>query len=477
MREFKMVQYDLVVIGSGPGGYIAAIRGAQLGLSTAIVERDPAGLGGTCLRRGCVPAKTWLETAHRFGLMSNLSEFGIAGVDVAQMRADLTAIVKRKDRIVLKGGKGIEFLMKKNKVTFLKGVGKLLGHCKIEVANGDSINIYEAKKIILATGSVPRDISGLETDGIRVLNSDHILNLMELPSHLVILGAGAIGVEFASVFSRLGSKVTLVELMDRILPIEDHSIGDELAKILTRQNKIDIRLQTKVASVERFSDRLVCNLEGGKPGQLECSHLLVAVGREPVTTDVGLEAAGVCIDRNFVIIDKFMRSTDTDIYAIGDIVHTPMLAHVASDEGIVAVEHIANALGKNVDPHPINYQLVPSCTYCDPEVGCIGLTESQARDQHLDIEIGTFPFMPLAKANIIGEPHGFVKVVAAKNTGKILGIHILGPKATELVASSLVLLGGEFTVDNLIHTMYPHPTLNEAFPEAARAVYGMALNI
>ena len=471
-----MVQYDLIVVGSGPGGYIAAIRGAQLGLATAIVERDPAGLGGTCLRRGCVPAKTWLETSHRFGQMLSLSEFGIAGVDISPMRADLAAVVKRKDRIVLKGGKGIEFLMRKNKVAVIKGIGKLLGQGKIEVMNGDDVAMYEAKKIIVATGSVPRDILGLETDGVRVLDSNHILNLMELPSHLVILGAGAIGVEFASVFSRLGSKVTLVELMDEILPIEDAAIGAELAKILTRQHKIDIRVKTKIVSIERLPDRLICNLEGAKPGSVECSHLLVAVGRVPVTTGVGLESVGVSIDRGFVVVDEFMRSADPNVYAIGDVVRTPMLAHVASHEGIVAAEQIASELGKSVNPHPINYQRIPSCTYCDPEVGCIGLTEAQARHQNIDIEIGVFPFMPLAKANIIGEPHGFIKIVAAKGSGKILGIHILGPKATELVASSLALLGGDFTVDKLIHTMYPHPTLNEAFPEAAMAVRGMALN-
>jgi dihydrolipoamide dehydrogenase len=264
--------------------------------------------------------------------------------------------------------------------------------------------------------------------------------------------------------------------MDGILPIEDSSIGDELAKILTRQHKIDIRTKTKITSVERCSDHLVCNLEGDKSGSIDCSHLLVAVGRVPVTADVGLENTEALVDRDRIVVDKFMRSTDPNLYAIGDIVHTPMLAHVASDEGIVAAEHIASELGKSVHPHPIDYQRIPSCTYCDPEVGCIGLTEDQASNQHIDIKVGVFPFMPLAKANIIGEPYGFIKIVAAKESGKILGIHILGPKATELVASSLAILGGNFTVDELIHTVYPHPTLNEAFPEAARAVYGIALN-
>ena len=470
-----MAQFDLIVIGSGPGGYIAAIRGAQLGLSTAIVERDPAGLGGTCLRRGCIPAKTWLETAHRFGQMSDLADYGIAGVDISQLKADLQAVVKRKNRIVLKNGKGVEFLMKKNKITVLKGSGKLLGAGQVEVT-GEAAEVHTARKIVLATGSVPRDLPGMEADGVRVINSDHILDLTELPAHLVILGGGAIGVEFASVFARLGSKVTLVELMDRILPLEDASVGEELARILAKQQKMDIRVKTRIASIERHGDRVVCHLEGEKPGVVECSHLLVAVGRGPVTQAVGLEATQAVVDRGFVGVDRFMRTGEPGLYAIGDIVRTPWLAHVASDEGIVAVEHAAQELGKDIQPHPLNYDRVPSCTYCDPEVGCVGLTEAQAREKGYEVQIGLFPFMPLAKANIIGEPHGFVKLVTDKKYGEILGIHILGPKATELVASSVALLGGEYTVDELIHTLYPHPTLNEAFPEAARAVYGRSLN-
>jgi dihydrolipoamide dehydrogenase len=468
-----MAAFDLIVIGSGPGGYIAAIRGAQLGLTTALVEKDPGGLGGTCLRRGCIPAKTWLESAHRFEQMHSLAEFGIAGVDLSQMKADLAAIVAKKNKIVFKNGKGIEFLMKKNKVTVLKGAGKLLGGGKVQVEG----EVHEAKKIILATGSVPKELPGLETDGVRVLNSDHILDLQEVPQHLVILGAGAIGVEFASVFARLGSKVTLVELMDRIVPIEDTSVGEELAKLLTKLHKMDIRVKTKIASIERHADKVVCHLEGEKGGIVEGSHLLVAVGRGPVTAGVGLEATAAKVDRGFVTVDEFMRSAEPGLYAIGDIVKTPWLAHVASDEGVVAAEHAALELGKDVHPHPVNYDRVPSCTYCDPEVGCVGLTEAKAKEKGHDVIVGSFPFMPLAKANILGEPYGFIKIVADKQYGEILGIHILGPKATELIASSVALLGGEYTVEELIHTMYPHPTLNEAFPEAARAVYGRALNM
>ena len=468
-----MAAFDLIVIGSGPGGYIAAVRGAQLGLATALVEKDPAGLGGTCLRRGCIPAKTWLETAHRFEQMESLKEFGIADVDVSKMRADLSAIVTRKNRIVLKNGKGIEYLMKKNKVTVLKGIGKLLGGGRVVVEQV----VHTAKKIILATGSVPRELPGLETDGQRVLNSDHILELTELPSHLVILGGGAIGVEFASTFARLGSKVTLVEMMDQLVPIEDTAIGEELAKIFTKSYKMDVRVKTKIARIERFADKVICHLEGDKPGSIEASHVLISVGRAPVTANIGLENTKATQERGFVEVNDFMQTKEDGLYAIGDIVKTPMLAHVASDEGIVAAEHAAKSLGVDAHPHPIAYDRVPGCTYCDPEIGSVGLTERAAREKGFDVQVGQFPFMPMAKANIVGEPHGFIKLVADKKYGEILGIHIIGPKATELVASSLALLGGEYTVEELINTMYPHPTLNEVFPEAARAVYGRALNM
>ena len=405
--------------------------------------------------------------------MQVANDFGIDGLDPKALKPNLETIVKRKGRIVFKNAKGIEFLMKKNKVTVLKGLGRLMGGGKVEV-DGE---VHEAKRIILATGSAPKDIPGMETDGQQVLNSDHILNLTELPAHLVILGAGAIGVEFASVFSRLGSKVTLVEFMDIILPLEDEDIGLELAKIFRKTYKIDVRTRTKITRIEKRTDGVVCHLEGETPGEVVGSHLLVAVGRAPQVDGIGLEKTKAQVDRGCVVIDKFMQTGEPGLYAIGDIVRTPWLAHVASDEGIVAAEHAAQSLGKDVHPHPVRYDRFPACTYCDPEVGTIGLSEKAAKAKGHDVQIGTFPFAPLAKANIVGEPHGFIKIVADKQYGEILGIHILGPKATELVASSVALMGGEYTVDELIHTMYPHPTLNEVFPEAARAVYGHALNM
>jgi len=402
-----MAQFDLIVIGSGPGGYIAAIRAAQLGLRAAIVEKD-AGLGGTCLHRGCIPAKTWLETAHRFEQMQEANSYGIDGVDGKALKPNLETIVKRKGRIVLKNAKGIEFLMKKNKVTVLKGFGKLLGGGKVDVAG----EVHEAKRIILATGSSPKPIPGLETDGKQILNSDHILELTELPAHLVILGAGAIGVEFASVFSRLGSKVTLVEFMDTILPLEDEDIGLELAKIFKKTYKIDVRTKTKITRIEKRADGVLCHLEGETPGEVVGSHLLVAVGRASQVEGIGLEKTKAQVDRGCVVIDKFMQTGEPGLYAIGDIVRTPWLAHVASDEGIVAAEHAAQSLGKDVHPHPIRYDRFPACTYCDPEVGTIGLSEKAAKAKGYDVQIGSFPFAPMAKANIVGEPHGFIKIVA-----------------------------------------------------------------
>jgi dihydrolipoamide dehydrogenase len=470
-QEHRMISFDLIVIGAGPGGYIAAIRGAQLGLNTALVEKDPL-MGGTCLHRGCIPAKTWLETAHRFEQMRQAADFGISGVDSSALQPDLSAIIKRKGRILLKNSKGIEFLMKKNKVTVLKGFGQLLGGGKVKVDD----EVYDAKKIILATGSIAKDLPGLEPDGHCVMNSDHVLDMAKLPKSMVILGAGAIGAEFASVFSRLGTKVTLVEFMDRLLPLEDQAIGEELAKIFTKQYKIDVRVKTKITGIERMPDKVVCNLEGEKAGALESDCLLVAVGRQPLSTGVGLEKTVAVLDNGCVVVNEYMQTAEPGLYAIGDIVRTPMLAHVASDEGIVAAEHAAMELGAGVAPHAIDYARVPSCTYCSPEVGCVGLTESKAKEKGFEVQTGTFPFMPMAKANIMGEPHGFIKVVADAKSKKILGIHIIGPKATELVASSVAILAGHLTVDTLIHTMYPHPSLNEAFSEAARAVYGRALN-
>lgn len=454
-----MPSFDLLVIGSGPGGQSAAIRGAQLGLQVALVERDPAGLGGTCLRRGCIPAKTWLESARRLEQARNLGEFGILGSDPTTLAPDLEAIVTRKERMVLRGAKGLDFLLKKQGVTVLRGSARLLGQGRVAL-DGDTL---AAERIILATGSRPKLLPGLEPDGQRILTSDQLLDLRELPNHLVILGAGAIGVEFASAFARLGSRVTLLEAQDRLLPVEDAEIGQELAKLLARRHPMDIRVGTRLLQAELRGEQVICRLGGAKPGELQASHLLVAVGRTPATDGLGLENTRVRLERGFIQTSPTMETDEPGLFAIGDLVDTPMLAHVASAEGALAASQDA----------PLDYDRIPSCTYGDPETGCIGLSESQARERGHEVLTGRATFLPLLKAHIAGEPYGFVKVVADAANHRLLGIHILGPQATELVAISGALLG--HSLEEALRQIYPHPSLCEALPEALRAALSVSI--
>ena len=454
-----MSPFDLLVIGSGPGGTSAALRGAQLGLKVALVERDPAGMGGTCLRRGCIPAKTWLESARRLEQARDLKEFGILGSEPKALQPDLEAIVARKDRMVLRGAKGIEFLMKQHGVVVLQGSARLLGQGRVALGE-DALG---AERIILATGSRPKLLPGLKPDGQRILTSDQLLDLRELPSHLVILGAGAIGVEFASIFARLGSRVTLMEALGSILPAEDADIGRELAKLLARRHPMDIRVGTRMLHAELRDGQVICQLEGAKPGELQASHLLVAVGRTPATEDLGLENTRVRLERGFIRTSPCMETDEPGLCAIGDLVATPMLAHVASAEGILAVSQGA----------PLDYDRVPSCTYGDPETGCVGPSEAQAREPGLGVLTGSATFLPILKAHIAGEPYGFVKVVADAGDRRILGVHILGPQATELVAIGGALLGK--TLEEALNQIYPHPSLCETLPEALRVALSRSL--
>ena len=464
-----MAQFDLLVIGSGPGGYIAAIRGAQLGLSTALVEKDPA-LGGTCLHRGCIPAKTWLETAHRFEQMQVADDYGIDGVDGRALKANLTTIVKRKGRIVTKNAKGIEFLMKKNKVTVLKGFGKLLGAGRVDVAG----EVFEAKRIILATGSAPKPIPGLETDGVRVLNSDHILDLTELPSHLVILGAGAIGVEFASAWKELGAEISLVEVLPRIVPLEDPEVGDELAKLFTRRG-IRVMAGTKVIldSVRTFPDHVELEVEKeGARERLSAERLLVATGRAPVSDGLGLEGLGVKIERGFIQVDGQMKTGVSHLYAIGDVVGGLMLAHKATHEGFIAVEAI---LGRN--PHPLDPNRIPRCTYCRPQVASLGLSEAEAQQQGRKVKVGRFPMSANSMATILGERDGFGKIVSDEESMEILGVHLMGPRVTELIQGPALAKLLEATPEELALNVHPHPTVSEVLGEMADdVVFGQSLH-
>ena len=458
---------DLVIIGSGPGGYVAAIRAGQLGLDTVVVEKDPKP-GGTCLHRGCIPTKALLHTASLLDEARQAKKFGVR-VEGAEL--DLDGARRFKTKVVDKNARGVEFLLKKNGVELVRGTGRLAsaGEVVIATADGGERRIA-AKNVLVATGSVPREIPIAPTDGERVVNSDHILALERVPESLVVVGSGAVGSEFASIFASFGSRVTLVEMLPRILPLEDEEVSAELQKAF-RKRGIQCLTETSLAGVDTSGDRVGVDLEGAE--RLEADMVLVAIGRAPVTADLGLEASGVAVDpRGYVEVDAMMRTSVPNVYAIGDVVPTPWLAHVASAEGILAVEHIA---GQN--PRPLDYDQVPSVTYCEPEVGSVGLSEAAARKRGYDVAVGKFPFSASGKAAIEGKTLGFVKVVRETRYDQLLGVHIIGPKATDLIAEACVALKVESTTEELFRTIHAHPTLSEAMAEAAHAASGHAIHI
>lgn len=459
-------EFDLIIIGSGPGGYVAGVRAGQLGMKVAVVERDPK-FGGTCLLRGCIPTKALLHTAS---VLDEIRESADLGIQVAEPVLDIVKAQDRKQKVVDSNSKGVEFLFKKNKVTGIHGTGRVTGPHEVEVEGPDGKVTYGARNIMIATGSVPRDIPIAPTDGERIVNSDHILELKQVPKSLVVLGAGAVGTEFASIYTSFGSKVTLIEMLPRILPIEDEEVSAELAKAL-RKRKIDILTGTKMLSVEKTEGGVRLKLEGGKVDSVEAEMLLVAIGRKPVTEGIGLEALGIELDRGYVKVNPFMQTAVPHIYAIGDVINTPWLAHVASAEGILAVEHMAG-----LPVRAINYDRVPSCTYCDPEVASVGLTEAKAKERGYDIAVGKFPFTALGKAKVIGKTAGFVKVVRDKKYDEVLGVHIVGAHATDLIAEACVALQMEGTDEELFRTMHAHPTMSEAVMEAAHAAHGQAIH-
>jgi dihydrolipoamide dehydrogenase len=461
--------YDVTIIGSGPGGYVGAIRAAQLGLRTAVVEKAPS-LGGTCLNWGCIPTKALLHAAEVYDGCRHGARFG---VKAAEVTLDLDQVQKYKSKTVTINSKGVEYLFKKNGVTVLPGRGKLAGKGRVEVTTpGKPPRLVETRTTILATGSAIRGLPGVEFDGARIINSDDALGVSKVPKSIVILGAGAVGVEFASIYASFGSEVTIVELLPRLLPLEDEALGTELEKAF-RKRKITCHTATRVERVESSDDGVVISaIKNDRPLGLRAEVLLVAVGRRPLTEDLGLEGTGVRLDRGFVEVDSMMRTGEPGVYAIGDILKTQALAHLASHEGIVAVEHAA---GKN--PTPIDYDRVPSCTYCDPEVASIGLSERTARERGHDVAVGTFPFSAIGKARILDATVGFVKVVAETRYDEILGVHIIGPHATELIAEATAALNLEATSESLFHAIHAHPTLAEAMGEAVLAVHGRAIHL
>lgn len=460
--------YDLIVIGSGPGGYVAAIRAAQLGLRTAVVEKDPF-LGGTCLHRGCIPTKALLHSAHLLDEIRHADQYGIVVLEPAY---DLGMVHNFKRGVVQKNAKGIEFLFRKNKIELLPGFGRVSGPNTVEVEKDGARTAYETRFILIATGSVPRDIPPAPADGDRILNSDHALELPKIPASIAVLGAGAVGTEFASIFRSFGAEVTLIEMLPRILPIEDEESSAEVEKSF-RKRGIRVLKGARLESVERTPTgvRLVL-LQGGETRLQEAEALLVAVGRAPVTAGLGLEALGVVIERGYIQVDNHMRTAVPNIFAIGDVINTPWLAHVASAEGILAAETMAGYAGAR----PLDYNLVPSCTYCDPEVASVGLTEAKARELGYEVQVGKFPFSALAKAAILKATEGFVKVVRDTRYDEVLGVHIVGPHATDLIAEACVALKLETTTEELVRTIHAHPTLSEAVAEAAHAAMGHAIH-
>jgi dihydrolipoamide dehydrogenase len=466
--------FDLTVIGSGPGGYVAAIRAAQLGLKTAVVERDPAGCGGTCLLRGCVPTKALLHTADLFQDLKNGREFGIVAENVG---IDFPTLMTRKQRIVNRLSKGIEtYLFKKNKITLYKGQGRLEGARTVVVKGEREETRVATKAVLLATGSRPRSLPGMTPDGKAIVTSDEILELKEMPKSLVVIGAGAVGIEFASVFARFGSTVTVIELLPRVLPLEDEEISAEAGKLLAKQMKIFTGAKTEAALKTQGGVEVAFRAGSGEAQSITAEMLLVAVGRGPVTDGLGLDGTKVQLDRGYVKVDARMETAEPGVYAIGDVVTVegrphPQLAHVASAEGIGVAERLA---GKHTEP--VNYDRVPSATYCSPEVAGVGLTEAEARKRGHDVKVGKFAFGNIAKPRIVGHDSGLVKVVSDSRYDEVLGVHMVGPHATDLIAEACVALQLESTVEEIARTIHPHPTLSEALMQAAEAVYGQAID-
>jgi dihydrolipoyl dehydrogenase len=462
-------QFDVAIIGSGPGGYVAAIRAAQLGLKTALVEKDAA-LGGTCLHVGCIPTKALLHSADLLEAAREGAKFGVV---TGKVGLDLAAVHKHRTDVVRRQARGVEYLMKKNNITVIQGHGRLKGPGRVEVKpSSGAAETVAAKSVILATGSAARLLPGLEADGRRVITSTEALSLQAVPKSMLILGAGAVGVEFASIYSRFGSKVTLVEMLPRVLPIEDEEVSAEMQKALKRRG-IEVRVGTKVENVRVLDKEVEIQAQSPKGVEtLKGEVLLVAVGRRPLTGDVGLDTTKAQLDRGYVKVDARMQTSEPGLYAIGDILPTPMLAHLASHEGLVAAEAIA---GKN--PRPIQYDHVPNATYSDPEVASVGLTEAAARARGHQVKTGQFPFPPLGKARILGAQEGFVKIVADERYDELLGVHIIGPRATELIGEATLGLTLETTVEEIEHAIHAHPTLAEAMGEAALALHGRGIHL
>jgi dihydrolipoamide dehydrogenase len=465
----KKVPYDLIVIGSGPGGYSAAIRAGQYGLKTALVEKQPR-LGGTCLLVGCIPTKAWLQTAEVWQRFVNSEAEGIT---CENPHLDFPKVKARKDAIVAKHSKGVEMLLKRAKVERISGYATLKGAGKVEVESGAGRQTLEARNIIVATGSEARMLPGLALDPNFILTNIEILDLTAVPRSLVVIGGGAVGVEFASMFRKFGAEVTVIEMLPRIVPVEDEDISKELERNFRKQ-KIRVETGARAEDIRQADGgvKLTLVTKDGKREEIAAEKLLVAVGRQPNTENIGIENTHVSLDRGFIQVDSHQQTAELGVYAIGDVVAgTPQLAHVATREGMIAVAHMA---GKPAVP--INRNRIPGCTYTEPGIGSVGLSEAQARAQGHKVRVGRFPFAGNSRATILGHHEGFVKVVADETYGEILGVHIIGPEAYELIGEAVAAMEAEATVDVMMQAIHAHPTLYEALGEAFNAVYGLSIN-
>ncbi|MCS6819748.1 MAG: dihydrolipoyl dehydrogenase [Chitinophagales bacterium] len=463
------MQYDLIVIGSGPGGYVAAIRASQLGMKVAVVEKES--LGGVCLNWGCIPTKALLKSAQVFEYLKHASDYGIT---VTEAKPDFKAMIQRSRKVADGMSKGIQFLFKKNKIDVLYGFGKLKPGKNVEVTDTEGKkNIYHAPHIIIATGARSRELPSLKQDGKKIFSYREAMTLPEQPESMLIVGSGAIGMEFAYFYNSIGTKVVVAEYLDRVLPREDVEVSREMEKIMKKKG-IDIRTQTSVERADTSEKKCKVWLKNkeGKEEIISCDVILSAAGITTNLEGLGLEESGVKTEKGLVITDEFYRTSAEGIYAIGDVVKGPALAHVASAEGIVCVEKIAGH-----HPEPINYDNIPSCTYCSPEVASVGLTEEEAKKRGYEIKIGKFPFSASGKASAAGAKEGFVKVIYDARYGEWLGTHMIGHNVTEMIAEVVVARKLETTGHEIIKSIHPHPTMSEAIMEATAAAFGEVIHL
>ena len=454
---------DVAVVGTGPGGYVAAIRCAQLGLSVAAVEDDRP--GGVCLNWGCIPTKALLRNAEVVHLFQRAAEFGIR---IGSFEADYAEAVKRSRAVADRMAKGVEYLFRKNTITLLRGRGTLKAPTTVEVSGNGGAERIEARAVILAAGSEPKSLPGVTIDEQRVVSSNGAVRNERAPKSIIVIGAGAVGVEFADIYAAYGADVTILEALARIVPIEDEEVSLQLARIFSRRG-ITLRTGVQVTSVKPGGTGVFVETDAGR---LEAEQVLMAVGRAAKVTGLGLEALGVKLERGFVTVSPRMETSVKGLYAIGDMAGPPLLAHKAMAEGVVAAEAIAGR-----EPRPVDYTNVPSCTYCRPQIASIGLTEARARENGREITVGKFPFTASGKAVALGDTDGFVKVVADKASAELLGVHIIGPEATEIIHEFAVGRTLEATLDEMIHTIHAHPTLSEAALEATLGALGQAIHI